>query len=112
VLLASLGGPGFLDGELGRRVRFQAFVGYRLAAFDRQTVLTILNALQRTVDRLQTGVQLVRDRGIVVLLLERLRAILDVAGVVHALSLGVAVIRVFHAHVVERAKDLGALTEQ
>ena len=35
---AAFGGPGFLDGEFGGRVRFQALVGDRLAAADRSAV--------------------------------------------------------------------------
>src|SRR6185312_4939718 len=35
---AAFGGPGFLDGELGGRIRFQTLVGDRLAAADRSAV--------------------------------------------------------------------------
>src|SRR5690349_16126972 len=73
--LAAFGGPGFLDGELGGRVRFQALVGDRLAAADRSAVGALVKPAKGALDGLQPVAQVLRNGVVLTLLGERQRGV-------------------------------------
>src|ERR1700750_2246231 len=73
--LAAFGGPGFLDGELGGRIRFQALVGDRLAAADRSAVGAFVKPAQGALDGVQPVAQVLRDGVVLTLLGERQRGV-------------------------------------
>src|SRR5689334_13421817 len=59
---ASFGGPGFLDGELGGGVRFEALVRNRLAAADGPAIGAVVQPVQGAPDGVKPVAQALGDR--------------------------------------------------
>ena len=67
----ALGGAGFLDGEFGGGVGFQALVRDRLAAADRPAVGAVVQPVQRALDGVQPVAHALRDGVVLAFLGER-----------------------------------------
>jgi len=107
---AALGGAGFLDGELRRRVGFQALVGDRLAAADRLAVGAVVQPVQRALDGVEPVAQALGDGVVLAFLGERQSGI----GVVFrlALHLSHAVVLAGGLGLVEQAAHLVAFGDE